>query len=154
MYICVTELVSGKAKFFHEGPLIQPLLASAAFPGVFSPVQIKDGIYADGGITNNFPIEPLLTVCDKIIGVYVHPLKKVKPENLKNALSVMERAYSISRASHSMLKFSNCDLIISPDSLNRFSTFSMNSIDEIYQIGYDMAKQDLTSSDSMDGFSV
>jgi NTE family protein len=82
LYISTTNIISGKTKFFHEGLLIHPLLASAAVPGVFSPMIIENELYADGGITNNFPTEPLMTDCDKIIGVQVHPLKKIKVEDL------------------------------------------------------------------------
>ncbi len=140
-----TKAAPGKTKFFHEGLLIHPLLASAAVPGVFSPMIIENELYADGGITNNFPTEPLMTDCDKIIGVQVHPLKKIKVEDLKTSFAVMERAYLISRASNSMKKISDCDLIIKPQSLNRFGTFSINHIDEIFQIGYEAAIEELKS---------
>ena len=142
--IATTNMVTGKCKFFNKGQLILPLLASAAFPGVFSPIKIDEAIYADGGIVNNFPIEPLMTDCDKIIGVYAQPLKEVKPADLKTSFAVMERAYYISRASKSMQKFNDCDLVISPNSLNQYGTFSMNKIEEIYQIGYDAANVELS----------
>ncbi|MFT5264931.1 MAG: NTE family protein [Polaribacter sp.] len=145
LYISTTNIIRGKTKFFHEGQLIHPLLASAAVPGVFSPMIIKNELYADGGIANNFPTEPLMAYCDKTIGVHVHPLKKIKAENLKTSFAVMERAYLISSASHSMGTFGDCDLIINPEALNRFGTFSMNHVDDIFQIGYEAAIEELKS---------
>lgn len=141
--IVTTNMITGKSKYFHKGPLILPLLASAAFPGVFSPIRIDDDLYADGGIVNNFPTEPLMSDCDKIIGVYAQPLKEVKAKDLKTSFAIMERAYYISRASKAWQKFNDCDLVISPNSLNQYGTFSMNRIEEIYQIGYDSAITEL-----------
>lgn len=136
LFITTSDLIKNEMVCFHQGELIKPLLASAAFPGVFSPIKMNNSLYADGGITNNFPIEPLLAHCDKIIGIYVNPVKKIKPEDLKTSVSVMERAYSISRANISMRKFNKCDLVICPEELNHFGTFSISHIDEIFDIGY------------------
>ena len=137
LYVTTSDLVRNKMKIVHKGELIRPLLASAAFPGVFSPVKMDDSLYADGGIMNNFPIEPLLVDCDKIIGVYVNPIKKIQMKDLNSAISVVERAYYISRANVSMQKFRDCHIVISPEELNRFSPFGARHIDEIFKIGYE-----------------
>lgn len=136
---CVTDLVRGRSKFFLKGPLIRTILASAAFPGMLSPVVIDERIYADGGIVNNFPVEPLLGYCDKIIGCYVNPLKKVKPEELTSSSAILERSYQIGRNSMTESKFHHCDLLITPSSLNQYGTFNMNQIDEVFDIGYETA---------------
>ena len=47
--VTATNILNGRLEVFQEGPLIRPLLASAAFPGVFAPVEIGDGYYVDGG---------------------------------------------------------------------------------------------------------
>ncbi len=93
-------------------------------------------LYADGGIMNNFPVEPIMAYCDKIIGVYVNPVKKIEKEDLHSALSVLERAYDLSRSNISIHKFGLCDYVISPESLNRYGTFAVNQMDEIFNIGY------------------
>jgi NTE family protein len=41
--------------------------------------------------------------------------------------------------------FGDCDLIINPEALNRFGTFSMNHVDDIFQIGYEAAIEELKS---------
>lgn len=141
LYVSATDILSGKNKIFHKGPLINPVLASAAFPVVLSPVELNDTLYADGGITNNFPVEPLLGQCDKIIGSYVNPLKKISPNSLTTSYSVLDRAFKIGMASVSEQKFSYCDLVIAPQPLNEFGTFSVNRINEIFQIGYDTSNR-------------
>lgn len=145
LYISATDIVAGKNKIFHKGPLIYPVLASAAFPVVLSPVEINGALYADGGITNNFPVEPLLGRCDKIIGSYVNPLKKINPKALTTSYAVLDRALKIGMASVSEQKFAHCDLIIAPQPLNDFGTFSMNRMDEIFHIGYETTRKLLES---------
>ena len=57
LYVVATDLQKGDEQIFSEGELIKPLLASAALPPVFSPVDINGRLYADGGIMNNFPYD-------------------------------------------------------------------------------------------------
>ena len=56
-HYCITE----------EGEVIRPMLASAAFPGVFTPMKIADSYYVDGGALNNFPVDIIKNYCDQII---------------------------------------------------------------------------------------
>lgn len=140
LFICATDMVRGKSKFFHKGPLIRTIFASAAFPGMFSPVVIDERLYADGGIINNFPVEPLLGHCDKIIGCHVNPLKEVSAEDLASSTAILDRAYQIGRNSMTETKFHYCDILIAPTSLNQYGTFSLNHMDEAFQIGYEAAK--------------
>ncbi|MEZ4945466.1 MAG: patatin-like phospholipase family protein [Cyclobacteriaceae bacterium] len=139
LYIIATDLEHAKSTVFHSGPLIRTILASSAFPMVFSPVTIDDVLYADGGIMNNFPIEPLEKICDKIIGVYVNPIKDVKKEDMDSSLSVLERSYHLSIGAACLQKFDRFDVLISPKELSKYDTFSVSRIDEIYKIGYEAA---------------
>ncbi len=143
LFVSATDILAGKTRFFHEGPLINAVLASAAFPVVLSPMTIEGVLYADGGITNNFPVEPLLAHCDKIIGVYVNPLNKIKAVELSSSLSVLDRAFKIGMANISIQKFGQCNLVIAPEKLSHFGTFSMSHLDEAYEIGYEAAKNRL-----------
>ena len=143
LFISATDILAGKTKFFHEGPLISAILASAAFPVVLSPMLIDGVLYADGGITNNFPVEPLLHHCDKIIGVYVNPLREIGAEELTSSGNVLDRAFKIGMANMSIQKFSHCDLVIAPKKLSRFGTFSMSHLDDAFEIGYEAAKEKL-----------
>ncbi|MFT6333486.1 MAG: NTE family protein [Saprospiraceae bacterium] len=145
LYVTISDLVRNRMKMIHKGELIKPLLASAAFPGVFSPVKMNGSFYADGGITNNFPVEPLLAECERIIGVYVSPIKKIKMEDLNSAFSVVERAYIIGKSNISIRKFIDCEIVISPEELNRFSSFGVRHIDEIFKIGYEETNKVLES---------
>lgn len=54
---CVAACIERAAEhWFHEGPLIEAILASAALPGVLPPVEIGGEHFIDGGIVNSIPI--------------------------------------------------------------------------------------------------
>ncbi len=143
LFIPAANIVDGTSKMFSKGQLIKPIIASASFPGVFTPTEINGKFYVDGGTLNNFPVEPLIEPCDKIVGVYVNPLKKVTMKDLKHSFAIVERSYKIMVAAESMSKFSHCDMVISPQELVNYTTFGMNHVDAIFKLGYDTTKRAL-----------
>lgn len=56
--IVATDLETGAERLFTSGPLTEAVLASAAMPGVYPPVEIEGRTYTDGGVSNNVPIAP------------------------------------------------------------------------------------------------
>lgn len=54
---CVaTDVDAGSETWFSEGPLVDPILASAALPAVYPMVTIGDRRYFDGGVLDNVPL--------------------------------------------------------------------------------------------------
>ena len=139
LFITATNVITGDLKIFSKGQLIKPIIASAAFPGVFTPTELNSAYYIDGGVLNNFPVEPLKKHCDKIIGVFINSLKKVSIKDLKYSYSVADRALKIATAAESKLKFPECDLIISPKDLGDYAIFGMSNADAIFELGYSAA---------------
>jgi NTE family protein len=143
MRVTATNILTGELEVFSEGPLIAPLLASAAFPGVFAPVVIGEGYYVDGGVMNNFPADLVRDDADVVIGVYVNPFEKVGKADIKHSFNVLERVIKIKTARDSIDKFSLCDLLIYPRELRKFSTFLEKDLDTIYDLGYREALKQL-----------
>lgn len=143
LYIPATNLIEGTEHYFAKGKLIKPILASAAFPGLFTPIIIDKIPYVDGGVLNNFPTEPLKKVCDKIIGVYVNPLENISPNQLKHSYQVANRAYRIRFGNQCMKKFNDVNLLIAPKKLEKYGMFNLKAIDAIFEIGYEAAIQSL-----------
>ncbi len=141
LYVTTTDLIHGKEKIFSSGPLIRTLLASAAVPVVFSPVNIEGLLYTDGGALNNFPVEPLIDNCKVIIGIDVHPLKDANPESIKSTFTVMERVFHLAIHHHSVQKYHFCDEVIIPYDVAKFGTFDRSNFEEIYELGYKAAHQ-------------
>lgn len=54
--IVATELETGREHWFSSGDAVRAVLASAALPGIFPPVEVQGRRYIDGGIANRAPI--------------------------------------------------------------------------------------------------
>ena len=57
--MAATNINSGKITYFQEGSVLDAVLASAAIPVLFDPVEIDGDLYVDGGVLDNFPLKPL-----------------------------------------------------------------------------------------------
>lgn len=136
LFVTATNLLNGTLKVFSKGELIMPVLASAAFPGVFTPVKIGNSYYIDGGTLNNFPTDLISMYCDQLIGVNVNGFENAKNSELKNSYAILERALKIKSAQESAIKFKTCDLLIAPKGLSNYNTFYFKHINEIFKLGY------------------
>jgi len=56
LYVIATDLFTGAERRLSRGSAIDAVMASAAIPGVFPPVEWEDTELVDGGIANNAPI--------------------------------------------------------------------------------------------------
>lgn len=139
LYVTATDMVRGRQRTFSHGQLIRPVLASAAFPVVFTPVEIDGHLYTDGGALNNFPVEPLTGECELIVGSNVHPFKEMQSSDIRNTLSVMERLFHLSIHHHSLQKYHLCNLVVAPEGLAAYSTFDRAHFTEMYELGYKAA---------------
>ncbi len=144
--ITSTNILNGHLEVFNKGELIRSILASAAIPGIFTPVKINNNYYIDGGSLNNFPVELLKTNCDKIIGVYVNNLDPIEFKDLKYSHNVIERAFYIKSVREDQRKFNECDLIVSPEGLSKFGVFDKKHINDIFLMGYEATIKALETS--------
>lgn len=136
LYITATNLLDGTLHTFHQGELIKPILASAAVPGFFAPVQMANGYFVDGGTLNNFPVDLIRAQCDQIVGIYVNPFAKVTIKDLNHVNKVLGRAYQVMVTHETTRKFKDCDLLIRPKEMDQYGIFSFKSIDRIFNLGY------------------
>jgi len=72
-FICVaTNIENGEEVILRDGFLAQAMMASSAFPSLFSPVELNGKVLIDGGVTNNYPVKELRRMgAEIIIGVDV-----------------------------------------------------------------------------------
>jgi NTE family protein len=57
-FSCVAASIERAAEhWFTEGPIVPAVLASAALPGMFPPVEIAGEHYLDGGLVNSIPLD-------------------------------------------------------------------------------------------------
>ncbi len=139
LHVATTNLQDGNGEIFSSGELIRPLLASAALPPVFSPVEIKNRLYADGGIMNNFPIEPLKGKTDFIIGSNVAIVNHIEKNNLKNSIQLTNRVTNLMIYATSKKKMVDCDLLLDHHQVDNVKLLDKKGIEKAFIIGYDNA---------------
>ncbi|HET6817234.1 MAG TPA: patatin-like phospholipase family protein [Mycobacteriales bacterium] len=59
--VVATEVATGREVNIARGDVSDAVMASAALPGVFPPVQVGAHLLMDGGVVNNTPISAALT---------------------------------------------------------------------------------------------
>lgn len=139
LYVVATDIEQGESRVFTSGPLIHTVIASCTVPIVFTPVQIEDRYYVDGGLFKNFPVSIIRKKCDKIIGVNVSPLTV---SEYKNSIKyVAERSFHYMSTSNTLLDRNLCDYLIESSQLSRYSMFDLDHVQEIYDLGYTMANE-------------
>ncbi len=141
LFICTTNISKAEYHIFSSGELILPLLASAALPPIFTPVNLDGHLHSDGGIMNNFPVEPLRKYCNKILGCNATPVEFTEQEKLKTSFQVFWRSTELTYLSQYKHKFELCDFILQPKDLEKIHILDTKSIDKAYQLGYDAAKE-------------
>ena len=133
--ICTTNFSEGKVVYFTDGPLIRAVHASACIPGVFKPIMINNQMYVDGGVLNNFPVEPLLEKCDYVIGSTCNDLKPVG--KIDGITRLMQRAATMSIKHDMGVKSKFCDLMIEPEGMGEINTFDTKKAEMIYWLAYE-----------------
>jgi len=137
MKVTATDIENGVCNCFDKGPLIPAIIASCSFPIVFTPVEIDGVYYVDGGLFKNFPVSIIRKQCDKIIGVNVSPLTGQKYKN--SLFYIAERSFHYISVSNSLIDRNLCDLLIEAPRVSKFSMFSLDHAEEIYELGYSAA---------------
>jgi NTE family protein len=56
LHVIASDVHTGREVRLSEGPLLDAVMASAAIPGVFPPVELQGRLLIDGGVLNNTPI--------------------------------------------------------------------------------------------------
>ena len=139
LFVNATDFLHNKTIFFSSGKLILPLIASSSVPVIFEPVSNDDSKLVDGGLLDNFPIEPLLASCDAIIGSHVNKLETITDVNVRFSKAAMiERCFHLSVANSVYSKVHLCTVFIEPR-LDNFGLFRMKNIEQIFEIGYQSA---------------
>ncbi|MES2731291.1 MAG: patatin-like phospholipase family protein [Bacteroidota bacterium] len=134
LVVSATNLNLGQTVYFSTGELIKAVQASSCIPVLFEPIIFNGNTYADGGILNNLPVEPLLETCDCIIGVHANPYDTQL--RLKSMKAVIERSLLLAIHNNVVQRIKCCDLFIEPSELKHFVTFDIAKARQIFEIGY------------------
>lgn len=96
--VVATDLDTGAEKVFTTGPLLEPLLASTAMPGIYPPVVIDGRSFIDGGVANNVPIVPAISLGAKTVYVLDSTAHANQKRPLLRPMDYLLHAFSLARA--------------------------------------------------------
>ena len=138
--IVATDLLKGELRYFTQGPLIPAICASSAIPVIFEPVRIDDKLYIDGGVLNNFPIEPLLNSCDRIIGVHTNPMDTTTLKKI-GIRDVLDRSMHLAINQKLNHKKEICSVFLEPITCMNVGMFDLSAAEHLFKGGYDCAME-------------
>jgi len=136
-FLCIaTNIETGEEVLLDKGNLAQTMIASSAFPSLFSPVEIDGKLLVDGGVSNNYPIEQVRKLgADIIIGVDVQDdlLDRTKLKNATRILVQINNLHSIERMKQNVKQ---TDIYIKPD-IKEYGVISFDKGKDIIRKGED-----------------
>ena len=136
LFVTATDITTGQPVTFGRGNLFNAILGSCSVPVIFEPVVYDGHFLLDGGIVNNFPVEPLLSNCDTIIGSHVNKLYDgVIPVKLTRS-ALVEKCFHLAIAGSVYTRAAHCKVFIEP-LLSGYSMFDISQADKIFESGYE-----------------
>ncbi|MEO5775589.1 MAG: patatin-like phospholipase family protein [Flavobacterium sp.] len=134
-FLCVaTDIEKGEAVILDHGYLAQAMLASSAFPSLFSPVEIDGKLLIDGGVINNYPVEEIRKMgADIVIGVDVQDDLKDR-KSLKDATRILVQITNLDMIREMKNKQRLTDIYIKPD-VSNYGVISFSEGREIIKKG-------------------
>jgi NTE family protein len=136
---CVaTDMLSGEGVVLRDGSLSQAVRASAAIPGVFTPVELDGRVLADGGMVQNIPVETVLSMdADAVVAVELR-LPPADRAQLDSLAGVLSRAVDvmITQNEHRSLKLANATVSVD---MRGFSASDYSHVKELIKLGYKAA---------------
>jgi NTE family protein len=114
--IATTDITAGVSVYYSHGPIVPPLRASCAYPGLFVPIQFEGRTLVDGFLTAPVPLEgALLLGADIVIAVYLESGNIEEPRTFTDVLS---RSFNIIQRHGDLAWRTQADVIIEPDVKN------------------------------------
>lgn len=138
-FLCIaTDIEKGEQVILKEGYLAQAMLASSAFPSLFSPVEIDGKLLIDGGVVNNYPVEEIRKMgADIVIGVDVQDDLKDR-NSLKDATRILVQITNLDMIKTMKDKQKLTDIYIKPE-VSDYGVISFKEGQEIVKKGKEAA---------------
>src|SRR5215470_9391147 len=113
--VTATDLSTGEGVVFHSGPLVDPVRASCAYPGMFLPVNIRGRWLVDGMLAHAVPTRPLVEMGAKRV-LAVHLKGRWSNGNApRHLFDVIGQCFAIAQDMCSGHWKEAADLVIEPD---------------------------------------
>lgn len=138
------DLVEAKQAVLDSGNASVIVAASCAVPVLYRPVSFGGKHLCDGGLMNNIPADVCRMLgATKVITVDVNPSRGGGTDGT-GLIDVIKASFHIALANSSVDGLRHSDVIIAPDT-SEYSSASKNGWKEMIELGYNAAKEKLSS---------
>jgi NTE family protein len=132
--IVAADIHTGDTVVLREGPLALAVRASAAIPGIYTPVQLEGRLLVDGGIVANVPVRPLREMGAEII-VAATLGEALDFQRVRTLVGVLTNAFLIAVYTATRLDLmEGVDVVIEPD-LEVYNHWDVRQRDELFAKG-------------------
>lgn len=137
--VSTTDFVTGDGVIFRSGPLVDPVRASCAYPGMFLPVSVNGRLLVDGLLSHSVPTEPLREMgADRVLAIYLSA-HWVNTGGPRHVFDVIGQCFSIAQAKMCSLWQMHADIVLEPD-VNGFTYDGFQRAKELVKVGEDATR--------------
>jgi NTE family protein len=113
--VTATDFASGDGTVFNSGPLVDPVRASCAYPGMFLPVNVNGQLCVDGMLAHPVPTQPLRDAgCTHILAVHLKG-RWGTAAGPRHLFDVIGQCFAIAQDKNGALWRPWADLVIEPN---------------------------------------
>jgi len=140
-FLCMgTDLINGDPVVLDKGYLPMAIRSSMSIPAYFSPTYYNDKYIVDGGVVNNYPVEPVKKRgVEYIIGADVQQGKDVHIEDLNSIPAVLDHIIGFYRKKANDIGYNLTDLYIHYPM--PYGTMDFDDYDSIIALGERVARE-------------
>ena len=134
--IVAADINTGERVVLHSGSVSAAVRASAAIPGIYTPVEIGGRVLVDGGIVENVPVSAARDLgADVTVAATLGDALDF--DDVNNLLGVLTNAFliTVNTATRLSLELDRAEVVIEPD-LEPHNHWDMKQRDELVAKGY------------------
>ncbi|MBA4375584.1 MAG: patatin [Anaerolinea sp.] len=136
------NIVTGERVVLDHGPLAPAIRASAAIPGLFSPVEIEGRLLVDGGIVDNLPVEQARAMGAKFIIASDVSKRGKLTKRPENPFEIVLSMIYIMQEHGALVNSDTCDCYIRPE-VSQYSSWGFGDSAKVLEAGKTAAEEAL-----------
>jgi NTE family protein len=113
--VAATDFSTGEGVVFRSGPLVDPVRASCAYPGMFLPVNINGRLLVDGMLAHAVPTRPLREMgAERVLAIHLKAMWS-RAEGPRHVFDVIGQCFAIAQDMNCSSWQKAADLVVEPN---------------------------------------
>lgn len=134
LYISARDYSNGNAVVYSQGDIVDAIIASTVHTTIRFPNHGNGKKKFENVGFDVFPIEPLITQCEILIGAFINPIKKMRIAS--GMINVIDKKFSTNKYKELQINKSKCDVIIEPPLFIEDHALNTEDVFNLIEIGY------------------